>query len=85
MMDRPGKCRGCGSTEYTRRELNLHPDQHWRCYACLAKQRVEANNLTGAPIQPIFVGVDMASQPDLFAIRPVNPYARMVEFGVPTP
>jgi hypothetical protein len=29
-----GRCRNCGSTDYTREELNLHPGQHWQCYGC---------------------------------------------------
>jgi hypothetical protein len=34
-----GICRRCGSTAYTRRELNLHPGQNWRCYICFDRAR----------------------------------------------
>lgn len=82
LLDCPGICRSCQTGAYTRRELNLHPDQHWHCYACLARQRVEANNASGAPIQPIFSRFIEATGA---TIRAYNPYARMIEYGVPSP
>lgn len=39
--DVKGTCEGCGSTEYTLRELNLRPDQVNRCYACTAAMRYQ--------------------------------------------
>lgn len=34
LLDRPGKCRSCGDGAYSVRQLNLHPDQAFRCYMC---------------------------------------------------
>lgn len=39
--DVKGTCEGCGSTDYTLRELNLRPDQVNRCYACTAAMRLQ--------------------------------------------
>jgi hypothetical protein len=39
LLDEPGTCSDCGTTRYTRRELNLSNDQHWLCYRCLDKLR----------------------------------------------
>ena len=37
LLDRPAKCRPCGSTSYTARQLNLHPEQV--CYFCFDGRR----------------------------------------------
>lgn len=39
--DTKGECVGCGSTEYTMRELNCRPDQINRCYACTSAMRYQ--------------------------------------------
>jgi len=42
LLDRQGRCRPCGSTAYTVRELNLHADQAWECYRCRDDRRRRA-------------------------------------------
>lgn len=34
-----GRCRTCGTTQYTERELNISIDQHNICYRCLDEER----------------------------------------------
>ncbi len=39
LLASPGRCRVCGSTHWTRMELNITPDQDWRCYPCFDHAR----------------------------------------------
>ena len=44
MPVRQGKCRDCGTTRYTTKELNVTDGQDWRCYVCFDNKRWPEGN-----------------------------------------